>query len=155
MYHGERDAQPILRIRGIATGSNPSFEQSVVMYMDDVSLSRAPLARMPFMDLERVEVLRGPQNVLFGKNAIAGAISMVTAKPTDEFEGGFSLRYEPDFEDTEAVAVLSGNKIRQTGSESVTATVLLVSSDTTGYVGQRINGFCTFNHAGPCLLQSR
>jgi outer membrane receptor protein involved in Fe transport len=105
---GESGAAAIIRIRGIATGSNPAFEQSVVMYMDDVPLSRAPLARMPFMDLERVEVLRGPQNVLFGKNAIAGAISMITAKPTDEFEGNFSLRYEPDFEDSEAIAVLSG-----------------------------------------------
>ena len=105
---GESGASAILRIRGIATGSNPSFEQSVVTYMDDISLSRAPLARMPFMDLERVEVLRGPQNVLFGKNAIAGAISMVSARPTDEFEGNFSLRYEPDFGDTLANVVLSG-----------------------------------------------
>jgi outer membrane receptor protein involved in Fe transport len=105
---GESGAAAIIRIRGIATGSNPAFEQSVVTYLDDVSMSRSPLARMPFMDLERVEVLRGPQNVLFGKNAIAGAISMVSAKPTDEFEGNFSLRYEPDFEDLQATAVLSG-----------------------------------------------
>ena len=105
---GESGAAAIIRIRGIATGSNPAFEQSVVTYLDDISLSRSPLARMPFMDLERVEVLRGPQNVLFGKNAIAGAISMVSARPTDEFEGNFSLRYEPDFEDTQATAVLSG-----------------------------------------------
>jgi iron complex outermembrane receptor protein len=105
---GESGAGPIIQIRGIATGSNPAFEQSVVMYMDDISLSRAPLARMPFMDLQRVEVLRGPQNVLFGKNSIGGAISLITAKPTDEFEGNVSLRYEPEFEGSEAVAVVSG-----------------------------------------------
>jgi outer membrane receptor protein involved in Fe transport len=105
---GESGAAAIIRIRGIATGSNPAFEQSVVTYLDDISLSRSPLARMPFMDLERVEVLRGPQNVLFGKNSIAGAISMISAKPTDEFEGNFSLRYEPDFEDTQATAMVSG-----------------------------------------------
>jgi iron complex outermembrane receptor protein len=105
---GESGVGPIIRIRGIATGSNPAFEQSVVLYADDISLSRAPLARLPFMDLSRVEVLRGPQNVLFGKNAIAGAISMVSAMPTDEFEGNAYVRYEPEYEDTEVFAVVSG-----------------------------------------------
>jgi len=105
---GESGGGAILQMRVIGTGANPAFEQSVTLYMDDISLARAPLARMPLMDLERVEVLRGPQNVLFGKNAIAGAIAMVTAKPTDEFEGSVSLRYEPDYEDSEAIAVLSG-----------------------------------------------
>jgi len=92
---GESGGGAILQMRGIGTGSNVGFEQSVVMYMDDISLSRGPLARMPLMDLERVEVLRGPQNVLFGKNSIGGAISLVTAKPTDEVEGSVSLTYEP------------------------------------------------------------
>ena len=105
---GESGAGAIIQIRGIGTGSNPAFEQSVVMYMDDISLSRSPLARMPLMDLERVEVLRGPQNVLFGKNSIGGAVSLITAKPTDEFEGNVSLRYEPDYGDTEGTVVLSG-----------------------------------------------
>jgi outer membrane receptor protein involved in Fe transport len=105
---GESGGGAILQMRGIGTGSNVGFEQSVVMYMDDISLSRGPLARMPLMDLERVEVLRGPQNVLFGKNSIGGAISLVTAKPTDEVEGSVSLTYEPDYEDTEVIAILSG-----------------------------------------------
>jgi len=99
---------PVLQIRGIATGNNPGFEQSVVMYMDDIALGRGSLARMPFMDLERVEVLRGPQNVLFGKNSIAGAISMITAKPTDELEGSVSIRYGSEYEDGEVIGVLSG-----------------------------------------------
>ncbi len=105
---GESGAGPIIRIRGIATGSNPAFEQSVVVYSDDIPLSRAPLARIPFMDLSRVEVLRGPQNVLFGKNAVAGAISMVSAKPTDEFEANLTMRFDPEYSDTEAVGVVSG-----------------------------------------------
>jgi iron complex outermembrane receptor protein len=105
---GDSGIGAIIQIRGIATGSNPGFEQSVVTYMDDISLARSGLARMPFMDLERVEVLRGPQNVLFGKNSIAGAISMVTAKPTEELDGNVSLRYGWEYEDSEAVAVLSG-----------------------------------------------
>ena len=48
-----------LSIRGISSGINQGFEQSVVQYMDDVALGRSPLARAPFMDLNRVEVLRG------------------------------------------------------------------------------------------------
>ena len=97
-----------LVIRGIGSGINQGFEQSVVQYVDDIALGRAPLARMPFLDLNRVEVLRGPQNVLFGKNSIAGALSMVTNKPTDEFEGSMQVEYEPDYESSTANLVLSG-----------------------------------------------
>jgi outer membrane receptor protein involved in Fe transport len=97
-----------LSIRGISSGINQGFEQSVVQFIDDVALGRSPLARAPFMDLARVEVLRGPQNVLFGKNAIGGALSLVTNSPTDELEGSFMLEYEPEFDTSEANLVLSG-----------------------------------------------
>ena len=97
-----------LSIRGISSGINQGFEQSVVQYMDDVALGRSPLARAPFMDLARVEVLRGPQNVLFGKNSIGGALSLVTNQPTDEFEGSFMLEYEPECGTLEGNLVLSG-----------------------------------------------
>ena len=64
--------------------------------------------RAPFLDLERVEVLRGPQSILFGKNSVAGAINVTTAKPTDEFMGSLFGSYE--FEDGESVVegVISG-----------------------------------------------
>jgi outer membrane receptor protein involved in Fe transport len=95
-------------IRGVGSGINPGFEQSTGMYMDGIYYGRAQLARAPFLDLERVEVLRGPQPILFGKNSIAGAISMITAKPTDEFEGTISALYEPDHGELEGTLVLSG-----------------------------------------------
>ena len=97
-----------LSIRGISSGINQGFEQSVVQYMDDVALGRSPLARAPFMDLARVEVLRGPQNVLFGKNSIGGALSLVTNQPTDEFEASVMLEYETEYDTPEANLVLSG-----------------------------------------------
>jgi outer membrane receptor protein involved in Fe transport len=97
-----------LSIRGISSGINQGFEQSVVQYMDDVALGRSPLARAPFMDLNRVEVLRGPQNVLFGKNSIGGALSLITNKPTEEFEGSILVEYEPEYEAAETQLVLSG-----------------------------------------------
>jgi outer membrane receptor protein involved in Fe transport len=95
-------------IRGIGSGINQGFEQSTGMYVDGVSYGRAQLSRAPFLDLERVEVLRGPQNILFGKNSIAGALSIITAKPSDQFEGSVSALYEPDHGEEVYDLVLSG-----------------------------------------------
>lgn len=95
-------------IRGIGSGVNQGFEQSVGVYVDGVHYPRGQQVRAPFLDLERVEVLRGPQSILFGKNSVAGAINVTTAKPTDEFEGSIFGSYE--FEDGEKIVegMLSG-----------------------------------------------
>ncbi|NIB40362.1 TonB-dependent receptor [Pseudomaricurvus alkylphenolicus] len=97
-----------ISIRGISSGINQGFEQSVGMYVDGIYHGRAQLARAPLFDLERVEVLRGPQGILFGKNSIAGAVSMTTAKPTDEFEASLTALYEPDHGEVDLRAVVSG-----------------------------------------------
>ena len=95
-------------IRGIGSGINQAFEQSVGTYIDGVYYGRAQQWRAPFLDLERVEVLRGPQSILFGKNSVAGALNISTAKPTDEFEG--YVRGSWEFEDDESIieGVVSG-----------------------------------------------
>ena len=85
-----------ISIRGIGSGINQGFEQSVGMFVDGIYHGRAQLARAPLLDMERIEVLRGPQSILFGKNAIAGAVSMTTAKPTFEPEASVTAFYEPD-----------------------------------------------------------
>ncbi|MEH6551129.1 MAG: TonB-dependent receptor [Pseudomonadales bacterium] len=95
-------------IRGISSGINPGFEQSVGIYNDGIFYGRDQLARTPMMDLERVEVLRGPQGILFGKNSIAGAVSQISAKPTEEFEGSITGLYEPDAEEKDLRLVVSG-----------------------------------------------
>ena len=95
-------------IRGVSSGINPGFEQSTGMYVDGIYYGRGQLARAPMFDLERVEVLRGPQPILFGKNSIAGAVSMVTAKPTQEFEGSLTALYETEEERQDYRLVLSG-----------------------------------------------
>lgn len=98
----------VIAIRGISSGINQGFEQSVGQYVDGVYYGRAQLARAPFMDLDRVEVLRGPQSILFGKNSIAGAISMHTARPSEEFEGSITALYEPDHGEQDIRLVVSG-----------------------------------------------
>jgi len=70
-----------INIRGIGSGANRGFEQSVGMYIDGVYMARSRQFLQPMIDLERVEILRGPQGILFGKNTVAGAISIITAAP--------------------------------------------------------------------------
>lgn len=95
-------------IRGISSGINQGFEQSVGQYVDGIYYGRAQLTRAPMFDMERVEVLRGPQSILFGKNSIAGAISMTSAKPTDELEVKIGALYEPEHDEQQIDLVVSG-----------------------------------------------
>ncbi|PZU44676.1 MAG: TonB-dependent receptor [Sphingomonas sp.] len=77
----------VARIRGIGTvGDNPGLESSVAVFIDGVYRSRSGVGLTELGAVERIEVLRGPQGTLFGRNASAGLINIVTAKP--EFETG-------------------------------------------------------------------
>lgn len=97
-----------ISIRGISSGVNQGFEQSAAMFVDGVHFGRAQLSRAPLLDIERVEVLRGPQSILFGKNSTAGAISIASAQPTDEFQGKVSGLYAPEHSERDLRAILSG-----------------------------------------------
>ncbi|MCB9960520.1 MAG: TonB-dependent receptor [Hyphomonas sp.] len=87
-------------MRGVSSGSNFSFDQAVGGFSDGLYIGRAQLARMPFFDVERVEVLRGPQVILFGNSTTAGAISSVTRKPGGEFSANLRGSYEFNNEET-------------------------------------------------------
>ncbi|HVY84148.1 MAG TPA: TonB-dependent receptor [Caulobacterales bacterium] len=79
-------AGTIASIRGIGTGAdNPGFESAVGFFIDGVYRARAGTALGDLPEVERIEVLRGPQGTLFGKNTSAGAISVVTAGPEFDF----------------------------------------------------------------------
>ena len=81
-------------IRGFGNGANnPGIEGSVGVFIDGVYRSRSAAAISDLPNLQRVEVLRGPQSTLFGKNASAGVISIVTAAPSYEFGGSAELSY--------------------------------------------------------------
>jgi outer membrane receptor protein involved in Fe transport len=108
VFINENQIDSTISIRGVTTGNNKGFEQSVSMYFDGISYGRSQLIRTPLVDLERVEVLRGPQPTLFGKNAIAGAVNVISAKPTDDFEGKISLSNEFEHDERQFLGVLSG-----------------------------------------------
>ena len=81
-------------IRGFGTsGNNLGLEPSVAMFVDGVYRSRAVAQISDLPDIQRVEVLRGPQSTLFGKNASAGVISIVTKQPSFDFGGMVEASY--------------------------------------------------------------
>ena len=97
-------------MRGVGSGTNRSFEQSVGMYIDDIYMGRGHQYRSPFLDLQQVDVLRGPQGALFGKNTIAGALVVSTRKPdlNSDFGAEFTADYEPKYGGRSLTSVFSG-----------------------------------------------
>ncbi|MDB5422144.1 MAG: TonB-dependent receptor [Brevundimonas sp.] len=97
-------------LRGVGTtaGSNPTFEQTVAVNIDGVQLSRGGAVRVGQIDMEKIEVLRGPQALFFGKNSPAGVISITTADPTAAFETEVRAGYEFNAKERQLEATISG-----------------------------------------------
>ncbi|WP_294136867.1 TonB-dependent receptor [Sphingobium sp.] len=87
-----RNTSVNIRGLGVPFGlTSDGFEQGVGIYVDDVYNSRVAAATFDFLDVAQVEVLRGPQGTLYGKNTTAGAINITTNQPTFNFEGRAEL----------------------------------------------------------------
>ncbi|WP_340317897.1 TonB-dependent receptor [Rhizorhabdus argentea] len=85
---------PIYSLRGVGVNElSVSSGSSVAIYVDEVPLTLPVMTRGAALDLERVEVLKGPQGTLYGQNATGGAINYIAAKPTDSFEAGVRGSY--------------------------------------------------------------
>ncbi|HMT41643.1 TonB-dependent receptor [Sphingorhabdus sp.] len=84
-----------IKIRGVGTtGNNTGLESSVGVFIDGVYQSRPGVALGDLVDLERLEILRGPQGTLFGRNTSAGALNITTRRPSlSEFEGFANASY--------------------------------------------------------------
>lgn len=93
-YAAAPNGTPVYTLRGVgfyetSIGAYPS----VSIYVDEIPLSFPVLTTHSTFDLQRVEILKGPQGTLFGQNATGGAINYIAAKPTDSFAAGGSLTY--------------------------------------------------------------
>lgn len=85
---------PVFTIRGVGFYENSiSAYPTVSLYVDEVPLSFPVTARHSAYDLQRVEVLKGPQGTLFGQNSTGGAINFIAAKPTNDFHAGLEASY--------------------------------------------------------------
>jgi iron complex outermembrane receptor protein len=91
---GDSPTQPRYQIRGIQTGDfGVGTDPAVGVYVDGVYAARSGASMLAFNDIERIEVLKGPQGTLFGRNSAAGAISIITSQPSQEFDSMLRGRF--------------------------------------------------------------
>ncbi len=129
VHIAEGGAGDQLFIRGVGSGINYGFEQSVGTFIDGVYFGRGQASRSTFLDIQRVEILKGPQSTLFGKNTVAGAINITTARPGDEFEGSIEVSAEPEFDGWSTTLMLSGPL-----TDTLGARVVVTRNESDGYV---------------------
>lgn len=126
---GTEGASIVMRGFGNSGGTNFGFDSPVGTFVDGVYHGRLNQTRLAFMDLERIEVLRGPQSTLFGMNTVAGAISVISRQPTDSFEASFRAEYDPKYGNGELQGVISGPL-----TETVSARLAVMTTDEDGYL---------------------
>ena len=105
----ESIAFPAVTMRGVGSGTGTSaFDQTVSVFNDGVYAARSRQFLLPFFDVDHIEVLRGPQGAIVGKNTSAGAIVIVSAQPTQDLSGSLDAAYNFTLRQSTATGVLSG-----------------------------------------------
>ena len=132
-------------IRGI--GNDPGFDQGVGLYVDDVYLNRTSGALLDVYDIERIEVLKGPQGNLYGRNTIGGAVKYVSAEPDDETRVHFSAKVGSDD--------LRKFKAGISGPLAQGAMWGSIAVSQTGHDGYQTNRFDGGEYASPDILSVR
>jgi len=122
-------------MRGLGSGPNQGFEQTVGTYVDGIYRGRAILMRSAFLDVDMVEVLRGPQGTLFGMNTTAGALNITSKNATDEFEATIKGYYVPEFNKQDLEFTVSGGL-----SDDLRARVALKYESDDGYIENVVTG---------------
>jgi iron complex outermembrane receptor protein len=102
------DATPLFLVRGIGLDDfNTNNSSGVGTYLDEVFASFPGFLTEDLFDLDRIEILKGPQGTLYGKNTAGGAINIISKRPTDEFEGYVDVDFSR-WETTDVTAAVSG-----------------------------------------------
>lgn len=121
---------PAFVIRGITSDTGSAQRQSrVSLYQDGVDISRARGSVVTLFDIERIEVIKGPQATLFGSAASVGAISVISNKPTDEFQGQLGLGLG-NFDERRLSGVVSG----PLAGEKLRARLAFIDRQRDGYI---------------------
>jgi len=99
---------PVFTLRGVGFPDSTYFASPTTgVYIDEVSMPYSIMSKGPNLDVERVEVLKGPQGTLYGRSTTGGAINYIAGKPTDDLDAGFTLGYGR-FDKKDVEAFISG-----------------------------------------------
>jgi iron complex outermembrane receptor protein len=150
MMQPNGEANYSIGIRGVANNDfTTNVESPVAIYVDEVYISQMSGAGFLLFDMDRVEVLRGPQGTLFGRNATGGLVHYVTVKPSQEFNGYGSVTYG------------SFNRLKFQGAvnvpvaNKVSARISVATHQGDGYVLNRLKPQSKLNNARYYLNVSR
>ena len=122
-------------IRGIGTALQAGVQPGVGVFQDGVYAPQTSYVNNPTLDIQRIEVLRGPQGTLYGKNTLGGAINIITRPPGEEFEGKFYAGYTDEDNGQELGARIGGPL-----SDSVRAKIAVASRDADGFYTNKLIG---------------
>lgn len=123
-------------VRGLGSGVNSGFENAVGQVLNGFFFGRSRFGRAAFLDLQQIEVLKGPQGALIGKNTTAGAVNIRTAMPTEELEGYLTATYE--FEADEGYTLEGA--VSGALSDSVRGRLAFKTDDRDGWMKNLSNG---------------
>lgn len=142
-----------ITMRGIkAGGGSAGADPTVGVYLDDVYLGSGVGAHIDYFDVASVEVLRGPQGTLFGRNTIAGVLHLTSRQPTEELEGEVSANYG-NYDALRLNATISGSLVENKLSGRLTAYYDSRDGDVTNLtLGTKGNGSESFGLSGKLLL---
>lgn len=144
------EANYAIGMRGVANNDfTTNIESPIAIYVDEVYISQMSGAGFMLFDMERVEILRGPQGTLFGRNATGGLVQYVTVKPSDDFNGYGSISYG------------RFNRVKAEGgigipiSDSISARVSVATHQGNGYVVNRLKPGSELNNANDFAIRAQ